>query len=309
MKAYFLWLAKLITLIVVFFVVVPIVFIGSIAVVGAAMGPATPAVSKYRNPNTVAVLELNGAIMESREIIKNLKKQVENDSVKGIVLRINSPGGAVAPSQEIYEAVKQFKKDKPIVVSMGSVAASGGLYAALGASKVFAQEGTLTGSIGVIMQFPNFKSIAEKIGFTMTTIKSGPYKDVGNGFRAMADFEREYLQSTVNDVRGQFVQAIVEGRGLAKEKVEKIADGRIFIGSYAKEIGLVDEIGGVLEAARAVFELRDEPLGEDEKPFIVYPLEKYEVFKKLLGAFSDKALKLLSAPHTASSEVTLLYMM
>ena len=309
MKTYFLWLSKLLTLIVVFVFVLPIVFFSAIAVVGSTVGPATPEVSKYKNPHTVAVLELNGAIMKSREIIKNLKKQVDNDSVKGIVLRIDSPGGAVAPSQEIYEAVKTFKKEKPIVVSMGSVAASGGLYASLGASRVFAQEGTLTGSIGVIMQFPNFSAIADKLGFTMTTIKSGPYKDVGNGFRTMSDFEREYLQETVMDVRSQFVNAIVEGRGLPREKVEKIADGRIFIGTYAREIGLVDEIGGVLEAAHSVFELLDEPLGEGEKPYIVYPMEKYEVFKKLLGAVSERTLKLLSTPHTASSEVRLLFMM
>lgn len=310
MKAYFLWLAKFVTTIVVVFVLLPVLLVGSLSFLGATLSKPETSTASYANPNTVAVLELGGVIMNSKDIIKQLKKQIENKSVKGIVLRIDSPGGSVAPSQEIYDAVRELKEKKPIVVSMGSVAASGGLYAALGASKVFAQKGTLTGSIGVIMQFPNFSEIAEQFGFSINTIKSGPFKDVGNSFRSMTDFEREYLQVTVNNVKDQFVEAIVEGRGLELAKVQQIADGRIFTGEHAKSLGLVDEIGGVLEAARAVFEIKGEPLAEDEDPFLVYPSDKFEVFKKIFEAASEKGLGLLSGnPFGAYREVKLLYIM
>lgn len=279
MREYFVWLAKLLTLFVIFIVGVPL-FFATVAAVTMSFKQE----GLIPHSNRVAVIELTGMIDSSKEIVEKLQKAVEDDSVKGVVLRINSPGGAVGPSQDIYLAVKSLKNKKPIVASMGALAASGGLYSALGATKVFAQPGTLTGSIGVIAQFPNFTRITDKIGVDMVTVKSGRLKDVGNAFRPMADEERAFLESTISEVHGQFVQAVVEGRGLTIEKVREFADGRVILGSQAKELGLIDEFGGVLEASRAVFEALGEPLAEGELPTLHYPDDKLADIKKLLGA-------------------------
>lgn len=283
MKSYFLWLAKFITVVLVVFVVIPVLGLAVISAAGQIMvKDLTPA-----KKNSVAVVELNGAIMTSKDIVEKLHDQVENKDVKGIVLRINSPGGAVGPSQDIYRAVERLKAKKPIVVSMGSVAASGGLYSAMAASKIFAQEGTLTGSIGVIMQLPNFKEIAHKVGFDMITIKSGKMKDAGNSFRDMKPEERAYLEDVAKRAHSDFIDAVAKGRNIPREKVEQFADGRILLGTDAKKLGLVDEFGDVYDAARAVFDLLGKPLKEDEEPNLLYPGDKFEEIKKILKSVSN----------------------
>jgi protease-4 len=279
MKSYFSWLAKVITGIFLLCFVAPIVFLTTIG----SMVPSDE-IKDLSNDKEVAVISLDGIITDSKDIVSSLYKQAQNDKVKGIVLRINSPGGAVGPSQDIYAAVKKLKAKKPIIASMGTVAASGGFYSALGASKVFCQPGTLTGSIGVILQIPNFEKIADKVGFEMVTVKSGALKDVGNSFRPMLPEEREYLQGTVMTVYDDFVKAIVESRGIPLEQVKTFADGRIIVGTQAKELKIVDEFGDVYDAARAVFDILGTPLKADEIPKLVYPDEKFGGIKKLFEA-------------------------
>lgn len=285
MKQYFLWLAKLITLVLIFLVFVPMVLGVMILATQKEIGSVS-----VQGDKLVAVVELTGMIESGKEIVEELHKQANDDKVKGIVLRINSPGGAVGPSQDIYSAVLKLKKKKPIVASMGALAASGGLYSAVAASKIYAQPGTLTGSIGVVMQLPNFTKIAEKVGFEMVTVKSGKFKDVGNSFREMTPDERAFLESTIQRVQDDFVTAVASGRNLSEEQVRRFADGRVIIGSQAKELKLIDEFGDVYDAARAVFDLLNEPLKTEEEPTLFYPMDKFGQFRKIFQSLSIPSL-------------------
>ena len=278
-KDYFLWLAKFLTLVFVIFFIVPLFLIGALVATQDSLKS-----TKLDQDGSVAVVELDDVILDSKKIVKKLHKQIEKENVKGVVLRINSPGGAVGPSQDIYSAVKRLKEKKPIVASMSAVAASGGLYSALGASKIYAQPGTITGSIGVIVQIPNLTTIADKVGFKMVTVKSGKLKDVGNTFREMTPEEKKYLQSFVDDAHSDFVKAVSEGRDIELEKVKAFADGRIILGSRAKEIGLIDEIGDLYAAARAVHELSGDPLDEGEVPKLFYPEDPFDEFRQFFDA-------------------------
>ncbi len=208
----------------------------------------------FASGGKVAVLPVTGLIVDSEATIDQLKKFAKDDSVKAIVLRINSPGGGVGPSQEIYEEVRKVKDKKPVVCSMGAVAASGGYYIACASRKIYANPGTITGSIGVIMQFINVKELIEKIGIKGLVVKSGELKDAGSPVRDMTPEERAYLQGVIDNVHGQFVHAVAEGRKLDVEAVRRIADGRVFTGEQAKGLGLVDALGNqedaVAEAAR-----------------------------------------------------------
>ncbi len=196
----------------------------------------------------VAVLPVTGLIADSESTIEQLRKFTKDDSVKAIVLRINSPGGGVGPSQEIYEEVRKLKGKKVVVASMGALAASGGYYIACAAQKIYANPGTITGSIGVIMQFVNVKDLIEKIGLKGMVVKSGVFKDIGSPVRNMKPEERELLQGVIDNVHSQFIGAVAEGRKMDREKVAKIADGRIFSGEQAKALGLVDALGNLEDA-------------------------------------------------------------
>jgi protease-4 len=214
---------------------------------------------------SVGVIELNGVIMDSKKTLKKLEDFEESPGIKAVVLRLNSPGGAVAPSQEIYQAVKGYKK--PLVVSMSSVAASGAYYVAMGAKKVYANPGTITGSIGVIMEFANLEKLYEWAKVQRYAIKTGKFKDVGAEYREMGPEERALLQTMVDDVLSQFKQAVSEGRKLTLEQVTEVADGRIFSGSQAKAAKLVDELGTLQDAINEAGKLA----GIDGKPNVVYP--------------------------------------
>ncbi len=292
MKEYKLWLAKIVTLILLAFIIVPMIA-GGVAAAGKIGGPR------------VAVVELEGPIEDARDVLKGLYQEARNKDTKAIVLRVDSPGGAVAPSEEIYNAVKRLKSEKPIVVSMGSVAASGGLYSALGASKIFCQPGTQTGSIGVIMQIPNFTKISETVGVSMVTVKSGALKDVGNQFRPMTDEEKKFLQDTAARVHGLFIQAVVEGRKLPEAKVREFADGRVIIGHEAKQLGLVDDFGDVYDAAREGLKLAGITLEADELPSLHYVSGKKNLIEKALEASSS----LGSLVHSVSGTPALQYRM
>jgi protease-4 len=215
----------------------------------------------------VGVVEVQGVIVDSKKIIEQLDGFQENGSVKAIVLRVDSPGGGVGPSQEIHDKVKLVDADKPVVVSMGSVAASGGYYIAAPARQIFANPGTITGSIGVIMEFTNFQELLDKIGLRSEVVKSGKHKDIGSPVRPMTEEDRALLQALIDDVHNQFVVSVATGRQLDPQKVKALADGRIFTGRQALELGLVDELGSLDAAIRRAGELA----GIDGKPTVVYP--------------------------------------
>lgn len=223
-----------------------------------------PVPALFGGKGGVAVLEMKGVILDSKKMLARLKDLEEDKLVRAIVLRLDSPGGSVAPSQEIYEAVKAMPK--PVVVSMGSVAASGAYYIACGAKKVLANPGTLTGSIGVIMEFMNLKGLLEWAKVERYSIKTGKYKDSGAEYRDMRPDERALLQSMVDDVLLQFKKAVSEGRKLSMDAVTAIADGRIMSGAQAKRLKLVDELGGIEDAIRVAAELG----GIQGKPEVYY---------------------------------------
>jgi len=226
----------------------------------------------------VAVLPISGLITDSEATIEQLKKFAKDDSVKAIVVRLNTPGGGVGPSQEIYEEVRKIRGKKVIVASMGALAASGGYYIACGADKIFANPGTITGSIGVLMQFVNVKDLIEKIGVKGFVIKSGSFKDTGSPVREMSPEERKLLQSVIDNVHSQFVNAVVEGRKLPREDVLAIADGRILSGEQAKELGLVDALGNQEDA---VAEAGKMAKIEGEPRVVTPPKKKFSILDLL----------------------------
>lgn len=196
----------------------------------------------------VGVVEVSGVISDSREIIEPLNRFRKDESIKAIVLRINSPGGGVGPSQEIYREIQKTIEKKKVIASMGGIAASGGYYIASATDGIVASPGTITGSIGVIMGFTNFQKLLEKVGLVPVVIKSGDFKDTGSPVREMTKEEREMLQGFVKRIHRQFVEDVAKGRKIDKLRVEAIADGRIITGEEAKALGLVDRIGNLEDA-------------------------------------------------------------
>lgn len=237
----------------------------------------------------VAVVDLTGIIIDSTKVVRALRRHGANPAVKAIVLRIDSPGGGVGPSQEIFEEVKRLrdKEQKKVVASMGAMAASGGLYVAMAADRVVANPGTITGSIGVIIQFLNLEGLGEKVGVRAVVVKSGPFKDIGSPARTMSDEDRRILQSVIDDVYEQFVQAIVTERGLAAAEVRKFADGRVFSGRQAKTLGLVDAEGNLWTAIHEAAVLANIP-GE---PTVIFPEEPRVSIIDLLTGRAFAALR------------------
>ncbi len=224
----------------------------------------------------VGVLKIKGVIMNSEKALKAIESFKENPEVKALVVRIDSPGGAVAPSQEIYDAIKAFPKPK--VASMGSVAASGGYYIAVATDRIFANAGTITGSIGVIMEFANLEKLYEWAKVKRFSIKTGKFKDAGAEYREMQPEERGLLQGMVDDVLLQFKTAVAEGRKLSLDEVTPLADGRIFSGSQAKTARLVDELGGIDAAIEAAAKLGN----ITGKPRIIHEEKKRRGFLELI---------------------------
>lgn len=204
----------------------------------------------------VAVVELYGEIVDSRDFVRQVKKYTEDGNVRAILVDINSPGGAVAPSQEMYsQLMKARDAGKIVVASMRSVAASGGYYVACAADRIVANPGTLTGSIGVIMSFPTAKKLMEKIGLSWETVKSGDLKDVGTWTRPMTPEEDRMLKAVIDDTYEQFVQAVATGRDKPEEDIYPLADGSIFTGRQAYNLGLVDTLGSYQDAISIVGEM------------------------------------------------------
>ncbi len=196
----------------------------------------------------VGVVELTGVITSSKKVIEQIKAFKENSSIKAIVLRVNSPGGGVGPSQEIYREIVKTRKIKKVIASFGSVAASGGYYAAAASDGIMADPGTITGSLGVIMEYANFQEIMKKIGLAPIVIKSGKFKDMGSPVRPIKDEEKKILQGVADEIHIQFIKDVAKGRGIKQDKIAKIADGRIYTGEKAMKIGLVDKLGNLDDA-------------------------------------------------------------
>ncbi len=241
----------------------------------------------------VGVVSITGTISSSKTITFQLAKFAEDESIKAIILRINSPGGGVGASQEIYREVQKIIPRKPVVVSMGSVAASGGYYVAAPATKIVANPGTITGSIGVFIQFVRLEELLDKIGVDLEIVKSGEFKDMGSPDRKLTERDREILNALIEDLQGQFVSAVASGRNISVEKVKEIADGRIFSGARAKDLGLVDFMGNFQDTV----EITKELLGIKGDVALVYPKkstgEWWNLFLKssarhLVGALAER---------------------
>lgn len=252
----------------------------------------------------LAVVEIIGQIggeggVDGEKVVRQLKKLEKDDDVKGVVLRVDSPGGAVAPSQEMYKAVKRLKaKNKPVVVSMGNLAASGGYYVSAPASWIVANPGTLTGSIGVIFMHFNVRGVLDAVRVEQTTVKSGKYKDTNSPFRPFADQDKEEMQGLSDDIYGQFVRDVAEGRGMKEEEVRAIAEGRIYTGRRAAELKLVDELGTFEDAVAKAWALA----GQTGEPKVQLPGKERDLGLRdlLRGMFSGAAQGVAEGVRTAA---------
>lgn len=234
----------------------------------------------------VALVEVQGLITDSRAVNDLLRKYSKDDSVKSIVLRIDSPGGGVAASQEIHQEVKRIRdsKEKAVVVSMGSVAASGGYYIACAANRIMANPGSITGSIGVIAQWTNYEDLLHWAKMKDVTFKSGQFKDSGSPVRDISAQEKEYFQQLVDELYRQFLESVAEGRKMKIEDVKKLADGRVYSGEQARKMGLIDDLGNLQEAIELAARLG----GIKGEPRVVEPTkERVSLFDLLFGKISN----------------------
>ena len=233
----------------------------------------------------IGVLEITGTINNDRLVVRQIDTFREDDAIAAVVLRIDSPGGGVASSQEIYTELKRLAQKKPLVVSFGSVAASGGYYLAMAGERLFANPGTITGSIGVVMSFPDYQELMGKVGIRTEVIKSGPYKDVGSAMRDMTDAERHLLNEMLTDVHSQFVEVVSKGRNVPIDELIPYVDGRIFTGRQALEFGLVDELGGFNDAVAYAAD----KAGLKGRPELVYPPpERKRLLQRYLNIVIDR---------------------
>ena len=234
--------------------------------------------------NKIGVVTIEGTIMSSDDILKQLKKYRKKSSVKAVLLRINSPGGSVAPAQEIYREIARVRKKKPVVVSMETVAASAAYYISSNADAIVCSQGTITGSIGVIMILPEIHQIIQRIGADVNVIKAGKYKDIGSITRPLTEEERGILNGFAAEIHEQFISDVARGRKgkIEQQKLREIADGRFFTGEKAKEWGLVDDIGNFYDAVKLAAKL-----GKIKtEPELVYPKKKWD---NLLDVFMESA--------------------
>ena len=232
----------------------------------------------------LGVVRLEGFLGDAEPAVRFLKELREDPTIKGVVLRINSPGGAFGPSQEIYQAVARLAAVKPVVASMSTVAASGGYYAACPAHRIFANPGTLTGSIGVMAQYPNVRELLDKIGVSFESLASGDLKTAGSPFKELREADRAYLEGIVTDLNAQFQHDVAAARKLPPESVALIADGRAMTGQRALALGLVDELGGIEEAEDYL--KAQVGLAGVKAPFVSGPKRKRGGLEWLLGGKS-----------------------
>jgi protease IV len=284
MKSHPLWTGCLVTTLVVLF------FLGISGIVLALLGKG----SLFSPRERVGVVEIKGLLTDSATVIKQLERYRDDDSIKAIVLRINSPGGAVGPAQEILREVEKLRARKKIVASLGTVAASGGYYIASGANLIMANRGTATGSIGVIMQFTNVEGLTKKIGLDFFNLKAGRYKDVGSPFRPMTPEDKAYLQGLLDNIYQQFLSDVAHNRKIPLARMKTLAEGRIYSGEEAKQAGLVDEFGNLPDAIERAGRLG----GIKGKVKAVYPeKESYSLLRLFLGQETEDTLSQLTHPY------------
>ena len=253
--------------------------------------------------NQVAVVEVEGVIVDAGSVVQEIEEHAESASVRAIVVRVQSPGGVVAPTQEIFSAIRRARdKGKPVVASLGAVAASGGYYLAAATNHIVANPGSLTGSIGVIIQLAEIESLLKKVGVRYEIVKAGRFKDVGNIARPMSEEERQVLQALVDDMYDQFVTAVAESRGLDRATVLALADGRVYSGRRAKQLGLVDSLGGLEEAVQKAGELAGIP----GKPKLVRPRRPFRLIDLLDWLSTRSPLGALLGPGGPATTLPLL---
>ncbi|MEI6205890.1 MAG: signal peptide peptidase SppA [Desulfuromonadales bacterium] len=258
---------KVLILVTVTIVILVVLFAVSVKIAKTLIGGVDASLSSKEG---VGLIEVKGMILDSKETIRQLRHYLKQDCIKAVVLRVDSPGGVVAPSQEIYEEVRKFAAKKKIIVSMGSLAASGGYYISAPATVIYANPGTITASIGVILKLSNIEALMDKIGIKSYTLKTGKYKDSGSPLREFSPEDRAMLQSVIDNTHEQFIRAVAEGRKLPIEEVRKIADGRILSGEQARGIKLVDRLGTLQDA----IEEAGKQAGIKGEPEVILPPRK-----------------------------------
>jgi len=226
--------------------------------------------------NNVGIVELQGEINSSKDIREKLEKFVKDKKIKAIVIAIDSPGGAVGASEEIYKYIKEAGEKKPVVCSLGNMAASGGLYSSMGCKKVYTQAGTMTGSIGVILMLPNFKEVMDKVGVQFNIVKSGALKDAGTPFREFTESDREFLHAVAMEAYQQFITIVSNSRNIPIDKVKEFADGRVILGETSVKLGLSDAIGTLKDAAKDALSqaMGEGTVAQDLEPKLIYPPKK-----------------------------------
>lgn len=244
----------------------------------------------YISGKSFGVVHVEGVILDPRPVLDWIKELEDDDEVLGVILRIDSPGGGVSASQEIHRAVKRLKEKKPVVASMGSVAASGGYYVACPASAILANPGTITGSIGVKMELSNVMGLMDMLGISNESITSGKFKDSGSPYRELTPEERAYFKGVVADLFDQFVTDVAEGRKLDPEKVKEIADGRVFTGRQALVEKLIDGLGGMDDSVKLLKQLTQQPESEDI-PLVEGPVEESDFWQDLLTGLAHVQAK------------------
>ena len=255
-----------------------LIAVSGVAVLGAFALNSGISSSIASSRGNIGVVEVTGPIMSSKKTIQDLKAFREDDAIKAIILRVDSPGGGIGPSQEIYRELMKTRTEKPVIASMGSVAASGGYYIACAAQGIVANSGTITGSIGVIMEYANIERIAEKIGIAPVVIKSGEYKDMGSPLRELKESEKKLFQNLVDELHAQFVSDAAAARNIKTDVMAKLADGRVYTGQTAMKHKLVDRIGNLDDALQWAGQIA----GVEEKLTPVYAKDdKMTLFKKL----------------------------
>lgn len=279
-----------------------LIVLGILAGVGLVLGIAMIIVLKVFTPSSslsfsskIGVIPIEGAISDSQAIAEQLRRFTKDKGIKAIILRINSPGGAVGPTQEIYREVQRTVETKEVVASLGGVAASGGYYIAAAAKQIVANPGTITGSIGVIMEFVRYEDLLNKIGIKFEVLKSGEFKDIGSPHRELTARDKELISALIADIQKQFVEAVASGRNLSLEKTREIADGRVFSGAQAKELGLVDVLGNfqdAVELAKNMATIRGDVT-------LVYPKKsKLDLWDLFLGSAADSIAKRIQGMKT-----------
>ena len=284
-----------------------LVFIGVAAlflVFGTSMGRGGDGGGPFFGPR-VAVVDLEGLIAETDDIVRELRHHRDNPSIRAVVIRINSPGGVVGPTQEVHDALLRVRQaGKPVVASLGSVAASGGYYVAVAADQIYANPGSLTGSIGVIMQMANVDALMKKVGVDYVVVKAGQFKDLGNFSRPLTPEERRVIQALLDDVHGQFIEAVAKGRKLDRSAVIQFADGRVFSGTQALGLKMVDALGGLEEAIEAAAKLAKLPM----PPPVERPRRRFSLIDLLRNELGLPVPSMLLAPHVPMFK-TPLYLM